>query len=189
MLLGICGICGCGGKRQVKLTVWGSQASQEMLREMADEFIELHAKEAEIEIVLRVEDEDTAADNAVSNPEQLADVFSFAGDQTMRLVNAGVLMPVEQGVDEIIEANGGAGSAAIVAASSGDGVLCAYPLTASNGYFMYYNAEYFTPSDVVSLDGMLQVAERTGKSVAMDWTSGRSRNADLPGGGRKAQYL
>ncbi|MDE6700947.1 MAG: hypothetical protein K2K10_08060, partial [Acetatifactor sp.] len=53
------GTCGCGRKKQVKLTVWGSEASQEMLREMADEFIQLHAKEAEIEIVLRVEDEDT----------------------------------------------------------------------------------------------------------------------------------
>lgn len=167
----LAGLCGCGQKEQVKLTVWGSEASQEMLREMADEFIQLHAKEAEIEIVLRVEDEDTVADNAVSNPEQLADVFSFAGDQTMRLVNAGVLMPVEQGVDEIIEANGGADSTAIDAASRG-GVLYAYPLTASNGYFMYYNAEYFTPEDVETLDGMLRVAEQAGKSVAMDWTSG-----------------
>lgn len=166
------GTCGCGRKKQVKLTVWGSEASQEMLREMADEFIQLHAKEAEIEIVLRVEDEDTVADNAVSNPDQLADVFSFAGDQTMRLVNAGVLMPVEQEEDQIIEANGGADSTAIVAASSGDGVLYAYPLTASNGYFMYYNAEYFTPADVETFDGMLRVAEQAGKSVSMDWTSG-----------------
>ncbi len=167
----LAGICGCGRKEPVKLTVWGSQASQEMLREMADEFIELHAKEAKIEIVLRVEDEDTVADNAVSNQEQLADVFSFAGDQTMRLVNSGILMPVEHGVDEIVEASGGADSAAIAAASD-DGVLYAYPLTASNGYFMYYNAEYFTPSDVASLDGMLRAAERAGKSVSMDWTSG-----------------
>lgn len=167
----VTGTCGCGRKEQVKLTVWGSEASQEMLREMADEFIQLHAKEAEIEIVLRVEDEDTVADNAVNNPEQLADVFSFAGDQTMRLVNAGVLKPVEQGADEIAEANGGADSTAITAASS-DGVLYAYPLTASNGYFMYYNAEYFAPEDVETLDGMLRTAEQAGKYVSMDWTSG-----------------
>ena len=167
----LAGTCGCGKKEQVKLTVWGSEASQEMMREMADEFISLHAKEADIEIVLRVEDEDTVADNAVSNPDQLADVFSFAEDQTIRLVNAGVLMPIEQGADAIIEANGGADSTAITAASA-NGVLYAYPLTASNGYFMYYNAEYFDPSDVTTLDNMLQTAERAGKSVAMDWSSG-----------------
>ncbi|MCM1100854.1 MAG: extracellular solute-binding protein [Clostridium sp.] len=167
----LAGLCGCGRKEQVKLTVWGSEASQEMLREMADEFIELHAKEADIEIVLRVEDEDTVADNAVNNPERLADVFSFAGDQLPRLTNAGILLPIEQGAEEVIEANGGADSAAIQEASR-DGVLYAYPLTASNGYFMYYNAEYFDESDVETLDGMLRAAEKAGKSVAMDWTSG-----------------
>lgn len=167
----ILGLCGCGKKEQVKLTVWGSQASQEMLREMADEFIRLHEKEAQIEIVLRVEDEDTVADNAVSNPEQLADVFSFAGDQMPRLVNEGILLPIEEGADAVIEANGGADSSAIQAASA-DGVLYACPLTASNGYFMYYNAAYFEESDVESFDRMLQMAEAAGKSVAMDWTSG-----------------
>lgn len=165
------GICGCAKKEKVRLTVWGSEASQEMLREMADAFIALHAKEVDLEIVLRVEDEDTVADNAVSNPEQLADVFSFAGDQLPRLVNAGVLLPVKDGADAVIEANGGADSAAIQEASK-DGVLYAYPLTASNGYFMYYNAEYFGESDVESFDQMLRVAEQAGKSVAMDWTSG-----------------
>ena len=165
------GTCGCAKKEKVRLTVWGSEASQEMLREMADAFISLHAKEVDLEIVLRVEDEDTVADNAVSNPEQLADVFSFAGDQLPRLVNAGVLLPVEDGADAVIEANGGADSAAIQEASK-DGVLYAYPLTASNGYFMYYNAEYFDESDVESFDQMLRVAEQAGKSVAMDWTSG-----------------
>lgn len=165
------GTCGCGKKEQVRLTVWGSEASQEMLREMADAFIELHAKEADIEIVLRVEDEDTVADNAVSNPDQLADVFSFAGDQLPRLINAGVLLPVEKDADEVIAANGGADSAAIQEASK-DGVLYAYPLTASNGYFMYYNAEYFDEADVESFDRMLQAAEQAGKSIAMDWTSG-----------------
>lgn len=165
------GLCGCGKREQVKLTVWGSYATQDMLREMADEFIALHGKEADIEIVLRVEDEDTAADNAVNNREQLADVFSFAGDQMPRLMNAGILLPIEEGAEEVIAANGGADSAAIQVASS-DGVLYACPFTASNGYFMYYNGEYFDEADVASLDRMLEVAEDAGKYIAMDWTSG-----------------
>ena len=138
---------------------------------MADSFIELHKKEADIEIVLREEDEDTAADNAVANPTQLADVFSFAGDQIRRLVNAGVLLPVGEDADRVIGDNGGAGSAAIQTASV-DGTLYAYPLTASNGYFMYYNAAYFTDKDVETLDGMLAAAHKAGKKVAMDWSSG-----------------
>ncbi len=165
------GFAGCGKKEKIKLTVWGSKPSQEMLREMADSFIELHKKEADIEIVLREEDEDTAADNAVANPTQLADVFSFAGDQIRRLVNAGGLLPVGEDADRVIGDNGGANSAAIQTASV-DGTLYAYPLTASNGYFMYYNAAYFTDKDVETLDGMLAAAHKAGKKVAMDWSSG-----------------
>lgn len=167
----IAGCAGCGKKEHVKLTVWGSEASQEMLREMANSFIELHKKEADIEIVLRQEDEDTAADNAVDNPTQLADVFSFAGDQLQRLVNAGVIAPVGDNAAQVIEENGGADSAAVQTASV-DGTLYAYPLTASNGYFMYYNAEYLTEKDMETLDGILAVAEKNGKKVAMDWSSG-----------------
>ncbi|MBR1700719.1 MAG: extracellular solute-binding protein [Lachnospiraceae bacterium] len=167
----LAGFSGCGKKEQVKLTVWGSKASQEMLREMADSFIELHKKEADIEIVLREEDEDTAADNAVANPTQLADVFSFAGDQMQRLVNAGLLLPVGENAGQVIAENGGADSAAIQTASV-DGTLYAYPLTASNGYFMYYNAAYFTDRDVETFDGMLAAAKKAGKKVAMDWSSG-----------------
>lgn len=166
----VAGFCGCGKKESVKLTVWGSEDCQEMLREMADDFIEQHCKEADIEIILRVENEDTAADNAVSNPFKLADVFAFAGDQMPRLLNAGLLLPVED-AELVIEANGGPDSTAIQTASD-NGVLYAYPLTASNGYFMYYNAEYFSENDVRRLDHMLRVAEKAGKSVSMDWTSG-----------------
>lgn len=161
---------GCGAKEQVTLTVWGSADSQEMLREMADAFIAQYAGEADIEIILRVEDEDTVADNALNNPEQLADVFSFAGDQLTRLTNAGVLLPVED-AESVTNANGGAKSAAIQEASR-DGVLYAWPMTASNGYFLYYNASYFDESDVESFDRILQVAEQEGKYVAMDWSSG-----------------
>lgn len=161
----------CGKKEQVELTVWGSPDSQDMLRQMTDEFVELHKKEANITINIQSENEDTVADNAINNPTQMADVFSFAGDQMTRLQNAGVLLPLEAGKKELVEANGGADSAAIQIASVGD-VLYAYPLTASNGYFMYYNAEYFTEKEVETFDAMLEKADRSGKYISMDWTSG-----------------
>ncbi len=53
-----------------------------------------------------------------------------------------------------------------------DGKLYAYPVTASNGYFLYYNSAYLSEEDVKSLDRILQVAEENGKKFAMDFTSG-----------------
>ena len=45
-------------------------------------------------------------------------------------------------------------------------------MTADNGYFMYYNKDYFTEEDVKSLDKMLSVAQAAGKKVAMEFNSG-----------------
>ncbi len=47
----------------------------------------------------------------------------------------------------------------------------AYPLTADNGYFLYYNKAYLTQEDVQSLDRMLEAAAQAGKLVSMDWSS------------------
>ena len=57
------------------------------------------------------------------------------------------------------------------AASIGE-TLYAYPLTADNGYFLYYNKAYFTEEDITSLERMLEAAARQERKVAMDWSSG-----------------
>ena len=50
--------------------------------------------------------------------------------------------------------------------------MYAYPLTADNGYFLYYNQRYLSEQDVETLDQILAVAERQNKKFAMDWSSG-----------------
>ena len=95
-----------------------------------------------------------------------ADVFAFADDQVAALAAAGGLDPIENAAD-IRAANL---STAVDAASVG-GELYAYPLTADNGYFLYYNKAYFSEEDVQSLERMLAAAERAGGLVVMDWTS------------------
>ena len=98
--------------------------------------------------------------------ENGADVFAFADDQVAALAAAGGLDPVEN--PEAIRA---ASLSAAVEAASVDGTLYAYPLTADNGYFLYYNKAYFSPEDVKSLDRMLEVAAEAGGLVTMDWSS------------------
>ena len=49
--------------------------------------------------------------------------------------------------------------------------LYAYPLTADNGYFLYYNKAYFSDEDVGSLERMLEAAAQAEKLVTMDWSS------------------
>lgn len=103
----------------------------------------------------------------MGNVSECADVFTFADDQLMALAAAGVLKPIANG-DTIRKQNQ---EGAVNAASIGED-LYAYPLTADNGYFMYYNKAYFKDSDLKTLDGMLEVAQKNGKKITMDWNSG-----------------
>ena len=50
--------------------------------------------------------------------------------------------------------------------------LFAYPYTADNGYFLYYDKNYLTETDVQTLDGILALAEENGKAISMDFSSG-----------------
>lgn len=163
---------GCGKEKEnVTLSVWGAEEDQEMLREMVDAFEEKYKDEAEFNITICVENEVTCKETVLIDPKKAADIYSFADDQFRSLCQNNALLEVTENVDEIIEANGGKESAAVQSASY-DGKLYAYPTTASNGYFLYYNKEYFTEEDVKSFDKMLEIAKENDKKIAMDFTSG-----------------
>lgn len=167
-------LSGCGRKdepEEVMLSVWCAGEDIPMISRMVDEFKEMHKDEAVFSITISAEGEDTCKDTILANPEAAADVFSFAADQFNSLYDAGVLLQITEDADKIIEENGSSSSGAVMSASH-DGKLYAYPATASNGYFLYYNTEYLTEDDVKSFDRILEVAAENGKKVTMDYSSG-----------------
>lgn len=156
-----------GQPEQVQLTVWGGSPQQEVLVQMIEGFKEAYKDEATFDITIEVEEEGTSKDTILANVNEAADVFSFADDQLMELAASGVIEVIEA-ADEIKAVNvGGAVEAASINES-----LYAYPMTADNGYFMFYNKKYLSEEDVTTLDQMLEVAGSLNKKVAMDWTSG-----------------
>ncbi len=96
-----------------------------------------------------------------------ADVFSMPDDQLLALAAAGALAPVTN-ADEIKNAN----LAEAIDAASYNDVLYAYPYTADNGYFLYYNKEYLSEDDVKTMDGLLAATEAAGKKFSMEFNSG-----------------
>ena len=71
----------------------------------------------------------------LEDPAAAADVFSYPDDQIIDLVNADALYEVTRNHDAIVAAN----SVGSVNAASVGGVLYGYPMTADNGYFLYYD--------------------------------------------------
>ena len=154
-------------EKTVNLTVWGAEEDEKLLSQIINEFQKKYQNEADFEISYMPQSESHCMDALMADLEQGADVFAFADDQLNTLVAAGALEPIES-AETIKEANL---NEAVLAASVND-TLYAYPLTADNGYFLYYNQNYFSEQDVASFDQMLNIAAAQNKKISMEWSSG-----------------
>ncbi len=150
----------------ISLTVWGAEEDEALLQELFDSFQSHYAGQASFQITYQPQSESNCKDALLGDLEGGADVFAFADDQVAALAAAGGLDPIE---NEASVRNASL-PAAVEAASVGN-TLYAYPLTADNGYFLYYNKAYFTEQDVQNLDQMLEIAAQAEKLIAMDWSS------------------
>lgn len=151
----------------VNLTVWGAEEDEELLSQIIDGFQSEYSGQAEFSITYMPQSESKCMDALMADLEQGADVFAFADDQLNALVAAGALEPVEN-PESFKQSNL---PEAVLAASVND-TLYALPLTADNGYFLYYNKQYFSEEDIASFDRMQDIAAEHGKKVSMEWSSG-----------------
>ena len=150
----------------VELTVWGAQEDDELMQQVLDSFQNEYKDQAEFEITYEAQGESGCKDVLLGDLEQGADVFAFADDQLNALAAAGAIEPIEQAETvrpQHLER-------AVEAACVGD-TMYAYPLTADNGYFLYYNKQFFSDEDVKSLERILDIAADNGKFFSMDWSS------------------
>ena len=154
------------GTPSVELTVWSAAEDEALLEQIFDSFRQHYAGQADLHITYQAQSESNCKDVLLGGLEEGADVFAFADDQVAALAAAGGLDPVEN-APEIAAAN----LSASVEAASVDGTLYAYPLTADNGYFLYYNKAYFSQEDIRSLNRMVEIAAQAGRQVTMDWSS------------------
>jgi len=168
-----------GELENVTLTLWGGEEDQAMLRSRADAFIAANADKVNLTVNIGVESESTAKDTILIDIQAAADVFAFADDQIMELYMAGALQEVVMNTDAIIAANAGGA----VAAASVNGTLYAYPMTADNGYFMFYDSSVLSAADVQSFDKMMEVAAAAGKQITMTFDSGWYNIAFFRGAG------
>lgn len=150
----------------VALRVWAAEEDQDLTNQLVEKFKEANPDQ-KFDITVGVESEGTAKDTILIDPEAAADVFAFASDQIVALVNAKVLQPV-QDVETVTSANG---EATIEAASVND-TLYAYPFSADNGYFLFYDSTVISEDQVKTWDGILEACNAAGKKAGMVMASG-----------------
>ncbi len=167
MVLLLSGVGACADAETIELKVWGSQTDQALLVELCEAFAAEHPQQTWA-FTYGVVGEADAQARYLEDPAAAADVFSFPDDQIITLVQADALYEVTRNKDAIVAAN----AAGTIDAASYNGVLYGYPMTADNGYYLYYDKSVLTQEDVKTLDGLLAAAGKAGKFVHMDVSNG-----------------
>ena len=152
---------------KVELCVWTEEDNFDMINQMVDSFKQQYAGQADFEITLVAQADSSAKDAILADVQNAGDVFSFPDDQFSGLMAAGVLEPVAN-AQEVNSAN----YEDATAAATYNGTLYAFPYTADNGYFLYYDKRYLSESDVQTMDGLLAALEKADKKLSMDFGAG-----------------
>ena len=110
----------------------------------------------------------TEADQAtqmLSDVSAGADIYCFAQDQFARLVQGGALSELGPGASTWVKENNVEDS--IRAVTSGESIY-AYPLTADNGYFMYYDKSVIDADHLGSLEDIVDDCEKAGRNFSFE---------------------
>lgn len=154
----------------VKLTLWASETDpyQKVMKKLVKKFQDTYS-DVDFDITIGAESEADAKDDVLNDVEEAADVYAFADDQLLDLQKAGALQEVSQTYTYNPSETD---LSAAVDAASVDGKLYAYPMTASNGYFLYYDSSVFSEDDVTSWENLVAAAEKNKVQVGMDFSNG-----------------
>lgn len=150
------------------LKVWAPDAALDVFKAQCEAFVAQYP-DAGLSVEVVAQGENDAATNILNDPEAAADVFSFACDQLNRLVDAGVIMPVNTNLAADVTARNSEPS--IKAATLND-LLYAYPETGDNGYYLVYDKQYVTDEDAKTLEGIFEACRKAGKKFVVDAGNG-----------------
>ena len=150
---------------EYEIKVWVADAIVDLTEAQIKRFNETNEDGITFKATIEKMGEGDAASNMVQDVEAGADIYCFAQDQLSRLLTAKALAKLGTKAAEFVTANYDADSAKSVTV---DGTMYAYPLTADNGYFMYYDKSVIPDEDVDSLEKLIEDCEKAGKYFSFD---------------------
>ena len=150
---------------EYNITLWVAENAVELTKKQVEDFNASNEDGIKFNATIEAVSEADAATQMITDVEAGGDIFCFAQDQFARLVQAGALAKLGTKAAEMVIANNDAGT--VAAATSGD-TLYAYPMTADNGYFMYYDKSVIPDEDVDSLEKLIADCEAAQKYFAFE---------------------
>ena len=145
------------------ITIWAAEKVVDLFRQQVKDFNDTNTLGITFNATVEPVGEDTAATQMITDVTAGADIFCFAQDQFARLVQAGALKQLGVKAAETVTADNAAG---VVAAATSGEALYAYPMTADNGYFMYYDKSVIPEADIDSMEAIIADCEANQKYFA-----------------------
>lgn len=149
-------LAGCGndvqGTSDVALKVWvpQNQLDTGIITEQQEKFAAAHP-EWNITWTTEVVGEDVAKENILKDVEEAADVFLFASDQLVELVNAGAIARLGGNTEKMVKETN---TDFVVSTAMVGDALYAIPFT-HNTFYMYYDKTLMTAEDVKTIEGIV----------------------------------
>ena len=164
MALSVCSFAGAdslAGTYDIK--VWVANEIVDLTKKQIEEFNATNDLGIVFNATIEAQGEGDAATAMTTDVDAGGDIYCFAQDQFARLIQAGALAKLGQGAAKTVQESADAG--AVAAVTTGDGTMWAYPLTADNGYFMYYDKSVIPEEDIDSLEKIIADCEAAKKNI------------------------
>ncbi len=157
---------GSSAGKSFTLTIWGAQEDQEMLKAMCDAYAKANPQN-KYTFRFGVQGEGDAGDKILNDVMAGPDVFSFPGDRINAFYAGGALARIGGDLEASVKADNSEGAVdAATIRVNGEDHLYAFPATADNCYFLFYDKSvYKDPEDLSDMDRLLKVAADAGKKV------------------------
>ncbi len=147
------------------ITVWVPEKAVDLTIKQIDDFNKTNTFGITFNATVEAVSEADSATQMITDVEAGADIFFFAQDQAARLIQAGALSKLGDKAKATVSEENAAG--VVAACLSGEDMYC-YPLTADNGYFMYYDKSVVPEADVDSLTAVIADCEQAGRTFCME---------------------
>ncbi len=162
-MIGTAGAASLAGTYDI--TVWVAENAVELTKTQIENFNKTNELGIVFNATVEAVSEADAATQMITDVEAGGDLFCFAQDQFARLVQAGALAKLGVKAAETVSA---ANSSGVVAAATAGDTMYAYPLTADNGYFMYYDKSVIPEEHIDSLEALIADCEAAQKYFAYE---------------------
>ncbi|MDE6029828.1 MAG: extracellular solute-binding protein [Clostridiales bacterium] len=141
---------GAGGSSANKMTIWAPQEEQVNLPKMIDAFKEEYPDYKDVKFEYKVMSVDNSITQLQKDNKAAADVFLFPSGGITELTSAGLINPLNVNMTELNAMYTENAVESIML----DNKVYAIPVTL-NTFIMYYNSDFYTETEVQSLDTMM----------------------------------